>query len=144
MKRYLLPVDGSPSSQYATKVLIERLLASLENVELHLLNVQLPINYDVETNLSSLSVDGPQQERGEQELAPVRSLLDKAGLSYAYHIKAGNPALTIIDFAQSNRIDRIVMGSRNLSPMAGDLMSAVARKVLENSRLPVEVIPLPH
>ncbi|MDE3022010.1 MAG: universal stress protein [Pseudomonadota bacterium] len=142
MKRFLLPVDGSPSSEHAAIVLIERMLTGSEKIELHLLNVQLPMNYDLETNLSGLSVDNPQQERGERELSSVCALLDRAGLPYACHIVAGNPVQTIIDFAQANHMDRIVIGSRNLSPRVGELMSAVARNVAKGASLPVEVIPL--
>lgn len=141
MEKILLPVDGTGSSTVAVEELI-RMGYKGDDSELHLLNVQFPLNFDRDTRPSaSPSTPTPdRQERGLQELQQARNLLDQAGIPYKYHIVVGDPAHRITEFAQQNQFDRIVMGCRKKGQFAGMLLGSVSAEVAHQSPIPVELL----
>ena len=52
----------------------------------------------------------------------------------------GSPAVVGLDFAESNNIDLIVMGSRGLGVVKGVLLGSVSQYVVEQAKCPVLVV----
>lgn len=141
MEKILLPVDGTSSSTEAVEELI-RIGRKEKETELHLLNVQYPLNIDRAAILPAhpqiLTPD--RQERGLRELQQARDLLDQAGIPYKYHIVVGEPAHQILVFAQQHQFDRIVMGSRKRGRFSGMLLGSVSAEVAYKANIPVELL----
>ncbi len=55
-------------------------------------------------------------------------------------VAPGDPAQQIIELAEKNRCDFIVMGSRGAGPLRGALLGSVSQKVLNNSKCPVLIV----
>ncbi|MCP3774521.1 universal stress protein [Paenibacillus sp. MZ04-78.2] len=79
-----------------------------------------------------------------EELA--RSVLKEAeglttGVSQAKHVVLqGPPAVTILEYAEENGVDLIVMGSRGLSGLREFVLGSVSHNVVQHSKVPVLVI----
>lgn len=70
-------------------------------IEIHLLNVQLPIiSGNVRMLVSKERIDNHYQEQGIEALRSVRTMLDEAGVPYTSHIGVGHSAETITNFTK--------------------------------------------
>jgi nucleotide-binding universal stress UspA family protein len=140
MPKVLVPVDGSA---YSDRV-IDHLLHQLETegqMELHLLNVQIPVDSGHARMFVSVEdVEAYHREEGLQALKSARDKLDAAGVKYSWHIAVGRIADTIIHFAREHAVDRIVMGTHGRSALTHLLLGSVASDVSRNTDVPVTLI----
>ena len=73
-------------------------------------------------------------------------ILDRAmemvptGIKKEAFSETGSPAVVILDFALSNDMDLIVMGSRGLGIVKGVLLGSVSQYIVEQSKCPVLVV----
>jgi nucleotide-binding universal stress UspA family protein len=70
----------------------------------------------------------------------VEQLAKQAGVDAETIVLEGHPSNEIIDFAQKNEIDVIVMGTLGKSGLDRFLLGSVAEKVTRNSPVPVLVV----
>lgn len=138
--RILVPVDGSESARAAVAFVAGTLAQASPDLEIHLLNVQPPLPARAATFIDAAVVRDYHQDEGGKALAPARQLLDDAGLRYASNTVVGEPAETIVAYAEQRGCQGIVMGTRGLGRVAGLLLGSVARKVLLLSKVPVTLI----
>ena len=68
------------------------------------------------------------------------TLLDQAGISYQFHIIAGDPAEMIVRFATEKQYDQIIMGPRGKGGLSGLLLGSITNKVMQLSNIPVLLI----
>lgn len=81
----------------------------------------------------------------------ARSLLEEewsrpaveAGVAHIAIVRHGSPAEVIIDTAESEDADLIVVGTRGLGTFAGIALGSTSTKVAHLSRRPVVVVPPP-
>ena len=137
MTKILIPIDGSAASVHALEQLLQRDAAGLE---LHLLNVQLPVDGNVRSFVSSDELNAYHRDEGLAELATARALLDAAGVSYQQHVLVGHPADQITRFAAENSFDEIVMGSHGRTGLLQLLMGSVATEVSEQAGTKVTLV----
>ncbi len=135
--RILVPVDGSPSSLAAVRFVVDTLAPAKPKLEIHLLNVRPPLPAAAASFIDSGVVRDFHREEGEKDLAAARKLLDEAGLPYEASTTVGDPAETIVAYAEQKGCAGIVMGTRGLGKVAGLLLGSVASKVLHLSKVPV-------
>lgn len=135
--RILVPVDGSDSSLAAVRFVIAKLASADAALELHLLNVQSPLPSAASSFIDSGVVREYHQEEGVKDLAAARKLLDGAGVAYTSHTAVGDPADSIVTYADQRQCDAIVMGTRGLGRVGGLLLGSVATKVLHLTKVPV-------
>lgn len=135
--RILVPVDGSNSALAALRFVIDKLAPAGAGLELHLLNVQPALPMSAARFVDSKVVRDYHQEEGEKDLAAARKLLDETGVAYTSDIAIGDPADTIVTYADQRSCDGIVMGTRGLGRVGGLLLGSVATKVLQQTKLPV-------
>jgi nucleotide-binding universal stress UspA family protein len=67
---------------------------------------------------------------------------EAAGLEVEGIIAQGHPADEIINYAEKNSIDLIVMGTLGKSGLDRFLLGSVADKVIRNSKIPVIAVPV--
>lgn len=136
MTKILLPNDGSAASARA----LDQILQRGAGLELHLLNVQLPVDGNVRTFVNAEELNAYHLEEGLAELAAARARLEAAGLPYQQHVLVGHPAAMIRRFADENGIDEIVMGTHGRSGLLQLLMGSIAAEVSETARTRVTLV----
>ncbi len=141
MPSILLAVDGSENALRAVKDFIAKHDWYQQPVELHLLNVQLPIASGlVKSFISKSQLESYYRDEGLAALAPARSILDDAGVAYQHHIGVGELAKTILDYAQAKASGLIIIGTHGRGAMTGALLGSVATRVLHHSEIPVLLV----
>lgn len=141
MFKILLPVDGSESALRAVRHVIAMREMIREPIEVHLLNVQLPIvSGAVKMFISQQQLNDYYRDEGIEALKGARALLDQAGVSYHHHIGVGELAGTIVSYARDKACQQIVMGTRGRGGLAGALLGSVATKVIHLAEVPVLLV----
>ena len=136
MKNILVPVDGSEGADRAIEKAV--MLAEICGAKLNFLYVaninQLAINAVLsDAILDSVTKAGNVILDRALEMVP-------AGVAKESFSDTGSPAVVILDFAETNDIDLIVMGSRGLGVVKGVLLGSVSQYVVEQSKCPVLVV----
>jgi nucleotide-binding universal stress UspA family protein len=137
MRRVLVPIDGSEGSTRALDYLAARRKQG-ERCEVLLLNVQPPMPSS--RFVSKRMIREHQDAESEKALgtAKVRAMQKLLGAD-AYS-EVGEPAETIVKFAQKTGCHEIVMAARGLGRWKGLILGSVATKVVQLSPLPVVIV----
>ena len=136
IKNILVPVDGSEGADRAIEKAV--MLAEICGAKLNFLYVaninQLAINAVLsDAILDSVTKAGNVILDRALEIVP-------AGIAKESFSDTGSPAVVVLDFAETNDIDLIVMGSRGLGVVKGVLLGSVSQYVVEQSKCPVLVV----
>ncbi len=136
IKNILVPVDGSEGADRAIEKAV--MLAKICGAKLNFLYVaninQLAINAVLsDAILDSVTKAGNVILDRALEMVP-------AGIAKESFSDTGSPAVVVLDFAETNDIDLIVMGSRGLGVVKGVLLGSVSQYVVEQSKCPVLVV----
>jgi len=142
MRRVLVPVDGSPSSERAINYMIQKRSRYRDphEFEVHLLNVQHPFPGDVSMFIDHDQIKQYHHDEGIKALQSARDALDRAQVPYVFHIGVGDPAEIIAHYAREKECDQIIMGTRGHGRIAGLLLGSVATKVIHLSDVPVLLV----
>lgn len=139
MLKLLAAIDGSQHSDRVVQSLIK--LHQKVSLEIHLLNVQMPVTSGhVRMFVGKSDLDSYYQEEGSKAMESARKLLTQAGVPYTEHLAVGHVAETIAQFAESSQVDQIVMGTQGSSALADLLLGTVVSNVIELSALPVTLV----
>ncbi|HLR77700.1 MAG TPA: universal stress protein [Burkholderiaceae bacterium] len=142
MKRILIPVDGSDAALRAVKVAIDAVIERTERPQVHLVTVQPPIlSGNVTRFFTKELIDEYYQEEGEKALVSARQLLKDAGIEFHEQILIGPVATAIIDHAEQEKCDHIVMGTRGLGALTSVVLGSVTTKVLSLTPVPITLVP---
>lgn len=138
--KILLPVDGSEHTVRAARHLVA-LLEGCANHQVLLLNVQEPIDApEIRSHMRASEIEAMQETHGGDALAPVRAVLDKAGIAYTPTVLIGPIAETIAQFAADQGCEKIIMGTRGLGAIRGVLLGSVTTELLHATQLPVTLV----
>lgn len=130
-KKILIPVDGSKRSLDAINMV--KSLFSGNELDVHLLHV-VEMNYII-------------QEDVQKELLKVSdNILDKAAeLLTDYNVSKvslmGTPYKDIVEYAEKENLDMIIMTRMGLSGLQRYLVGSVTSKVISNTSVPVLIVP---
>lgn len=133
IKNILVPVDGSEHSKKALELACD--LAAKYDAQLHLLHVSLvpDVTQTLALGGTSVTVDAPGEEieqAGEKVIEAARKIAREHGCGKVEtDVVSGPTAQRILESAEDNNIDMIVMGSRGLSDISGLLVGSVSHKV---------------
>jgi nucleotide-binding universal stress UspA family protein len=139
MKRILVPVDGSECALRALRHAIGR--ARDAKAEIHVLHVEPPHPYQ-EARLYAMREDIAQlhKEAIERLLKAATDVLAAEGIPHATHGAEGEVANAIARFAEDERIDEIVMGTRGMTALGQVLLGSVASRVVHFVAIPVTLV----
>lgn len=142
MRKVLVPVDGAAGSERVIRSLIQKQSgpSAAEPIEIHLLNVQHPVAGDVRTFVDDDDIKDYHHDAGLKALHAARQALDGAGVPYRFHVSVGNPAEIIAHFAEQNRCDEILIGTREQSEFSKLLRGSVAADVVRLATVPVTLV----
>ncbi len=139
MRSVLVPFDGSKQAEAVVRDVI-RAARRGEVSELRVLNVQPAFNRHIGQFVGLRTIRDFQRDEGQKALAAARRLLDKAGLIYSLHIRAGDTANTIVRAAKELRVDEIVMGAGNGRFLGNLLQQILLACVIRRASVPVVVM----
>lgn len=140
MKKILIATDGSDNVRNAVSYGIE--IAKETGAEVYAV-------YVVSDEHAEIARRGPGYAKAiEENLADIgkRAITDvvKAGKESGINVESvllkGRPVEEIIDYAEKNDIDMIVMGTLGLSGVKRLLIGSVAENVVRHSKVPVLVV----
>jgi nucleotide-binding universal stress UspA family protein len=137
-KRILVAIDGSSYSEEAMPATIE--VAGQFDSEILVLHVSehdrgRAVVYSLETPAEAtvMVADAVKQLRA----------LGRAAKGQVRDVAAGHVAKAIVETAEANSIDLIVMGSRGLSDVQGLMLGSVTHEVMHATSIPVLVVRPP-
>ncbi len=141
-KRILVPLDGSPTSESALDQAIA--LARLCGASMALVMVYDPYPYiAAAAEYASYQVElaADLRREAEQTVSAARNKVEAAGLQVSTQvIDVQKVWRAILDVAQAEQVDLIVMGSHGRSGLDKLVMGSVTQRVLQHTRLPVLVV----
>ena len=139
MKRYLVPVDGSGGADKAILYAIAR--AGEGRAEVHVLHVVPPIGYEeLESYDQRADIARIRREAHQRILASAQDQFKAAGIACAPHLMDGPAAETILQFAERQNMNEIIMGSRGRGAIGGLLLGSVSGKVAQLAAVPVTLV----
>ncbi len=150
-ERILLPLDGSEVS--ASALPTARNLALTCNAGLHLLQVLSPSDdlnlmrgaefgtFSAEYSQSLLDALDEAQETGATEyLSGVAAGLESDGVSVTTALEKGPVAEKIVEYAEAQQVDVIVMSTHGRGGVRRFLVGSVTDRVIRSTGLPVLVV----
>jgi len=128
-RKLLLAVDGSIHANAAAEFVCQ--LPLPENCQINIISVLIPRNAQYHVVL-------------EEVLDRTRDKLQKFSTNQIHtHLLTGYPAEQIVEFAEAQQPDLIVLGARGLRATLGILLGGVAQQVAEYACCPVLVVRAP-
>ncbi len=138
-QKILVPIDGSQNAARALTY-AERLVKCGLVSEVHLVNVQPPVDTAVTTFVGKKAVSGYHHDEGMKALAAARASLDQANVAHQIHIGVGQPPDVITAFCVEFGCDVIIMGTRGRTGAAAAILGSVAQGVISRSKVPVTLV----
>lgn len=139
MARVLVPFDDSEPAREALEYAFE-LFPDGEFVALTVADTSavpfIPNSAEDETDEQFEEMLGEATEH----LAAAEETAADHGVDLETYTRIGTPAQEIVDFADSNDVDHVVMGSRGRSGVTRILLGSVAEVVVRHSSVPVTVV----
>ncbi|MGM0399098.1 MAG: universal stress protein [Halobacteriota archaeon] len=137
MKTILVPLDGSEKSWNAFEFAADE----FPTATFHLLHVIDPVEAGY---TATATVPGYTEEWYEQAKERATELFEKAEAkvgedSIETATEVGRPSRVIVEYAEENEVDQIVMGSHGRSGVSRILLGSVAEAVVRRSPVPVTV-----
>jgi nucleotide-binding universal stress UspA family protein len=131
--RILLPTDGSRGNSRAVEQAIG--LAAQSDARLHVLFVVEDIPYAPE--MMDGQVEARLREIGEEAISDIRQRADDAGVSVETALEDGTPHQSILEYADEEGMDLIVMGTHGRSGLDRYLLGSVTERVVRGADTPV-------
>lgn len=111
MQDVLVPINTPGDASRAAGQAIARYRK--EPAHIHLLNVQRPLPRHVSRFFGSGDLHDFHRDAGMRVLEPAIRLLDEAGVPHRDHVLVGNPAESIVQFAEQNKCAEVVLDTQS-------------------------------
>ncbi len=139
--KLLVLIDGSDKSAHAVQHAVRLVKTSKDPVEIHLLNVQLPITFgDIAKFMGKEALNAYYNDEGMKVLLSPHDLLTAEGISHTVQIGVGPIAESIEKYLNDTGCDQIIMGTRGLGAVSSLLLGSVAAKVIHMVKVPVTLV----
>lgn len=142
MLRIMIAVDESEASLDAVRHGVRLVRQGLQ-ATLLLAHVQKEATfYELATQDPDL-IAGASVAAGRHLMAPAVALLDAAGVRFDTEVGLGEPAATLVDMAERNGCDMIIIGALGKSGVRSALIGSVSREIARLSPVPVTIVKHP-
>ncbi|AUX08604.1 universal stress protein UspA [Halalkaliarchaeum desulfuricum] len=133
----LVPIDDSDPSREA----LELAYAEHPDAEFLVLHVLDPQRSVIAGGLGNIdaAMEAVQAD-AEELLEDAKRLGDERGVDVETELAFGRPARVIVEYADLEGIDQVVIGSHGRTGAARVLLGSVAEKVVRRSPVPVTVV----
>ncbi|OAH52840.1 MULTISPECIES: universal stress protein [Bacillaceae] len=136
-KHILLAADGSDHSYRAAKQAGNLAKMSSDCI----ITMLYIINYDDSKKavLHQDSLVAAQRERRDK-LKRHELLFKQKGIRYSVMLKHGEPGPTIVKYANEEKVDLVILGSRGLNNLQQFVLGSVSHKVVKRVNCPVMIV----
>jgi nucleotide-binding universal stress UspA family protein len=146
--KILIPTDGSKSSLNAVKYAAKLASALRTKNTVTLINVhdEAGLLYaDQFAGVPNVTLNLEEMhdyllEMSRKELKSAQKILDKANVKHDMIIGIGRVSDEILEVANKDKYDLIIMGSKGRSAFADFLVGSVAQRVLHSAKQPVLLV----
>jgi|CXWL01.1.fsa_nt_gi nucleotide-binding universal stress UspA family protein len=144
--KILVPIDGSKNADEAlSKALV---IAEKFDSKIILIHVITDFLQEFSTTAEGLAIPNTAvvkirtaiEEQAEIMMMKKLEQVQKKKLNCEYIIKVGDAGSEIIQYAEKNNIELIVIGARGLGKFKQLLLGSVSNKVVTNSHCPILII----
>jgi nucleotide-binding universal stress UspA family protein len=136
-KKILLASDGSEHSKRAAENAIHIASCSNDsNIEVVYVVAADRSKSDVLANWNMAEINDSRIER----MKDVEQQAKTAGVKYEIKVLHGEPGPTIVDYANKNHVDIVVIGSRGLNRLQEFVLGSVSHKVAKRANCPVLIV----
>lgn len=135
-RRLLVPLTDSTHSWPG----LEHALDHFPDADVTVLNVVDPAGAGYGERSGDAASPGGH-DAAEALFEAAEELAAEHGTTLDTAVVEGRPAEAIVEFAEDRDVDAIVMGSRGRSGVSRVLLGSVAGTVVQNSPVPVTVVP---
>ncbi|HLS31175.1 MAG TPA: universal stress protein [Flavobacteriaceae bacterium] len=149
MKNILIPLDYHPTSEKIAKAgyeLAQQLGAEIHLVhvlaDLHYYNVNYPAFFGYDFNSLGAHSFNTIDEALKQAEEFLKRASEKLDPNVGTAVLQGDTANSILDYANSEKMDLIVMGTHSRSVFEKVFIGSVATSVLEKTKIPVYMVPV--
>ena len=141
-KRILVPLDGSALAESAVPHAIAQ--AMCFQAELLLVRVLEPLAESVGKALPGIDqAEEWTRQMASDYLEQVAARALNAGIAVRAEVVEGQPHHRIVEYAQANHVDLIVISARGRSGISRWLMGSVADRVIRGADVPVLLVRAP-
>lgn len=143
-KRILIATDGSETANEAADFGIEMVGCSGAKIyALYVIDTTPYRSVPLDQIWSKEALD--EFERvGHEATSYVEEIGKAAGVEVEHRVLKGNPAEKIVNFAEDNNIDMIIVGSLGKGRYERIVLGSVSEKVLRHAKVPVLVVHEKH
>ena len=138
--KILIPVDGSEYTKRAVDFLFDHRAFFDLKAEITLLNVRRPTPKLVAASVRPEVIEEHDNVEVEKAMGWARKRFEDSRLPFVPKLEFGDPSKQIIELAQKENVDLIIMGSRGHGSLPGMLVGSTTFKVLGACKVPVLVI----
>ena len=150
-KKILIAFDGSEASKHALDHAVS--IADLTKAEVHIMSVvpkvMMPVFPDEGFGAAPVTAAQDMSDYQERMRTIYGKSLEEAkkdirghypDIQVETHLLEGRPSATIVDEAEKNNMDLIVIGSRGLGGITGWILGSTSRRIVESCTKPVLVV----
>jgi nucleotide-binding universal stress UspA family protein len=139
-KKVLVPVDGSPQSNTALEYALEE-FADEEITVIHIID-PIDAGYSAPVGMRGGSEEWYESAQTESEtlFEEAQEMADEYGVTLDTAEELGRPSRTIVEYAEDEGYDQVVMGSHGRSGVSRILLGSVAETVVRRATVPVTVV----
>lgn len=134
----VIATDGSKNTQKAISYGIK--IAKLSEAKVYALHVIDIYSLSKSWTAGWETMYDVLKKEGQKATSKVKECGKALGIEVKEVLLEGHPGMEIIDFAEKNNIDLIVMGTLGKTGLDRFLMGSVAENVVRNSKVPVLVV----
>ncbi len=134
----LVPIDFSVHSKNALKYAIP--LAEEFSASLHLVYVVEPTIYPADLGFGQVVLPGVEDELRQKAADELRQLIEQEigpGITATSSVRTGSPHQEILDEADEQHVDLIVVASHGHSGVEQILFGSTADRIVHNAKCPV-------
>ncbi|MDC3417450.1 universal stress protein [Aquibacillus salsiterrae] len=135
--KIVLATDGSEHSRRATENAVH-IASCTEGSKIEIVYVvdATHAKSDVLSNWNSVDVNDTRKARVRE----VEEMAKQARVNYEVKILHGEPGPTIVDYANRNKADVVIIGSRGLNGLQEFVLGSVSHKVAKRANCPVLIV----
>lgn len=135
----LVPTDGSEGTNKAVEHALD--IAKKYDATAHVVYVVNTSAYStLPADSNWESITAALEDEGKQATGEIVDEMQNAGVNAVPSVEEGIPHKTILEYADDNDIDLIIMGTHGKSGLDRLLLGSVTEKVVRASKVPVMTV----
>lgn len=135
-KKILVPLDGSKNAQRA----LEQAITFAKQFDSKIMGISVVHHVPVTGIHNVKAMRDAWVKEAKKTLAKAKKHCAQRGVDFIEKVTTGYAGDEIVNHAQKNNCDLIVMGSRGLSGAKAAILGSVSNHVLHKSKLPVVIV----